>query len=65
MPYFNINKLKKLTSIAVAIALLLVLLTKPLTYWFYSPVNAADTQTCAKEDLRWLHTDGRKTNEII
>ena len=62
MLYFNIKTLKKLTSIAVAIALLLVLvLTKnPLSE--FSPVSASDTQSLSyteNTDIPWLHTDGR------
>lgn len=56
MPDFNLNRLQKLTSIALTIALLFVLvLTKnPL-------VKAEDTQSSCtdNQDLPWLHTDGR------
>jgi endoglucanase len=63
MLYFNINTLKKLTLIAVAIALSLTLMFAqdlPVAQ-FFSPLKAANAQSsCAgNQALPWLHTDGR------
>jgi endoglucanase len=63
MLYFNINTLKKLTLIVVAIALSLTLMLSqdlPIAKFFSSP-NVANAQSSCidNQNLSWLHTDGR------
>ncbi|MGB5635993.1 MAG: hypothetical protein WBM86_24865 [Waterburya sp.] len=65
MFYFNIQTLRKLTLIAVAIALSFTLMlakNSPSVKWFSSPAQAADPElsSCSNnQNIPWLHTDGR------